>query len=92
MWSPDGRWIAFLRGPVNGAQGVGLIRPDGSDLRILSGAQTSMNTISWSPDGMSIVAYSPDYTQVEVIPIDGSQPLTFPAPGANSAPSWQRLP
>jgi Tol biopolymer transport system component len=92
LWSPDGRWVAFLRGPVNGAQGVGLIRPDGSDLRILAGAQTSMNTISWSPDGTSIAAYSPDHTQVEVIPIDGSLPLTFPAPGANSAPSWQRLP
>lgn len=92
LWSPDGRWIAFLRGPVNGAQGVGLIRPDGSDLRILAGAQTSMNTISWSPDGTSIVAYSPDHAQVEVIPIDGSLPLSFPAPGANSAPSWQRLP
>lgn len=91
-WSPDGRWIAFLRGPVNGAQGVGLVRPDGSGLRILPGAQTSMNTISWSPDGTSIVAFSPDHALVEVIPIDGSLPMAFPAPGANSAPSWQRLP
>jgi Tol biopolymer transport system component len=91
LWSPDGRWIAFLRGPVNGAQWVGLVRPDGSDLRILSGEQTSMNTVSWSPDGTSVVAYSPDFSRVEVIPIDGSLPLTFPAPGANSAPSWQRL-
>lgn len=92
LWSPDGRWIAFVRGPVNGQQEVGLVRPDGSGLHIVAGVLTSDNPLSWSPDGTLIVAYSPDLTQVEVIPVDGSPPLMFPAPGANTAPSWQRLP
>lgn len=92
IWSPDGRWIAFGRGPVNGTNAVGLVRPDGTGLRILAGVQILDSTLSWSPDGTHIVAYSPDLTKVQVIPIDGSTPSTFTAPGANTAPSWQRLP
>lgn len=92
LWSPDGRWIAFSRGPLDAPNSVGLVRPDGSELRILAGVLISENTISWSPDGTHIVAYDPDFTQVEVIPIDSTTPSTFPAPGANTAPSWQRLP
>jgi Tol biopolymer transport system component len=91
-WSPDGRWIEFGRGHAGNPNSVGLVRPDGSDLRILADVLIAENTASWSPDGTRIIGYTPDLSQVVVIPIDGSTPSTFPAPGANTIPSWQRLP
>jgi Tol biopolymer transport system component len=92
VWSPDGRWIAFSREDQTNPNRVALIRPDGSDVRVLTGAITAQSTLSWSPDGTRIVAYNADRTQVLVLPIDGTEPLTIPASGANTTPSWQRLP
>jgi Tol biopolymer transport system component len=91
-WSPDGRWIAFSRGGTGDPNAAGLVRPDGSDLRILSGPPIKENTLSWSPDGTHLVACDADLIQVVVIPTDGSAPSTLPAPAVNSVPSWQRLP
>ena len=91
-WSPDGRWIAFSRGGAGYPNAAGLIRPDGSGLRILSAPPIKENTLSWSPDGTHLVACGADLTQVVVIPTDGSTPSTLPAPAVNSVPSWQRLP
>jgi Tol biopolymer transport system component len=92
-WSPDGRWIAFNRATTSFTtdSNVALIRPDGSGLRTLTDTLVAMDTQTWSPDGTRIVALDPGQTQVVVIPIDGSAPSTFPAPGVKTAPSWQQL-
>src|SRR5260370_40247737 len=58
-WSPDGKSIAFGIGgyferPVVPGQ-IGLIRPDGSGLRMLTEGKASSGFASWSPDGKRLV-------------------------------------
>lgn len=52
-WSPDGQWIAFS---LPKGEGIGLVRPDGSGLRKLSGEAGSGYRFAWSPDS-SRIAY-----------------------------------
>ncbi len=58
-WSPDGQYIAFGVGrffdrPVKPGQ-LAMIRPDGSDLKMLTHGEASSGFPSWSPDGKRIV-------------------------------------
>lgn len=61
QWSPDGAWIAF-RGELFDDQGwryfVGVVRPDGSDLRLLD-RWPLVGSLEWGG-----VVWSPDSTQV----------------------------
>lgn len=52
VWSPDGRWIAFIAGPRDTDDGaIYLIRPDGTDLHAIKAASMAAGGgISWSPD------------------------------------------
>jgi Tol biopolymer transport system component len=45
-WSPDGRWIAYAGG------GVRIVRPDGTQGRLLAGRDTE--SVAWSPDSRSM--------------------------------------
>jgi len=80
IWSPTGDWIGFDAGQYNDAgpvKGVvGLIRPDGSDLRILSTRAGSVYVTDWSPDGKWLsfvtVARSGEPYTTTVIRPDGS--------------------
>lgn len=49
-WSPDGQWIAFTRGSDGR---IGVIRPDGSGVRIPGGY--APGGVSWSPDSRFLV-------------------------------------
>jgi len=54
-WSPDGRWIAFMRALPTGKTAVVLISPIGGPERILTEAYLTQNNIdgpflAWSPD------------------------------------------
>lgn len=52
-WSPDGTWIAFVSG-TGGVRSVDVARPDGSELRTVSGVlggQRASGQLTWSPDG-----------------------------------------
>ncbi|MFD3533246.1 S9 family peptidase [Streptomyces sp. NPDC058664] len=56
-WSPDGRWIAYTVAPGgSGHTRVLCVRPDGSDRRILAGAEpgTSAYLGCWAPDGSAL--------------------------------------
>lgn len=52
-WSPDGSLLAFSSA---GYDGIWVVRPDGSGIRQVTGADGAGFGFSWSPDGSSIVA------------------------------------
>jgi TolB protein len=57
-WSPDGSWIAFGRKPpqVSAGKQIGLMRPDGSDIRFLTDdIDVHHGSPIWSPDGRSLL-------------------------------------
>ncbi|MFN2468016.1 MAG: hypothetical protein ABR521_07825 [Gaiellaceae bacterium] len=68
VWSPDGRWIAFVRGaPPDSSDtrtAVGIVRPDGSGLRILTNLPFVESTPTWSPDSRRL-AFLADYRRTE---------------------------
>jgi dipeptidyl aminopeptidase/acylaminoacyl peptidase len=98
-WSPDGAWIAFLRGnyPDLGPTGAWeyemfLVRPDGTDLEQLGGpnaAKYEPGPPIWSPDATRILDYGiydadPKVAYPNIIiTVDGDAP-TVTVPGPNS--------
>jgi Tol biopolymer transport system component len=52
-WSPDGQWIAFS---LPKGEGIGIVRPDGSEQRKLTVEPGSGYGFAWSPDS-SRIAY-----------------------------------
>ncbi|HET8846807.1 MAG TPA: S9 family peptidase [Ktedonobacteraceae bacterium] len=59
-WSPDGEWLAFALAPGGGMNvQIYLIRPDGTDLRLLtSGGKENNLLIDWTHDGRSLLVGS----------------------------------
>lgn len=55
-WSPDGKWIAYVR-YIDGTANLWIVRPDGSDARALTGFKdgTDMASPAWSPDSKRLV-------------------------------------
>ena len=51
-WSPDGKWIAFSAPKGNG---IGIVRADGSERRVLTAEPGSGYKFAWSPDASHIV-------------------------------------
>ena len=98
-WSPNGRRIVFSKSSVcvHGCfplSGLVSIRPDGSDLRFLTGGGLFVNDYdpAWSPRGDAIVFTSTDYGPGEsaqglylVDPDGGNRRLLVPD---GYAPSW----
>ncbi|GGY46627.1 alpha/beta fold hydrolase [Streptomyces omiyaensis] len=74
-WSPDGRWIAYTVAPGgSGHTRVLCVRPDGSDRRVLAGAEpgTSASLGCWVGDGSALAV-----TVAE--PVDGAGEPVRPA-------------
>lgn len=55
VWSPDGEWLAFESRRQDGAVGISIVRPDGSDMRPLNHALPINRSPRWSPDGKRLV-------------------------------------
>ena len=61
VWSPQGDRIAFSIGAhfgVSGAAHLATIRPDGTDLKIVTSGERNDALPSWSPDGKRLVCRS----------------------------------
>ncbi|MBA2934624.1 Atxe2 family lasso peptide isopeptidase [Sphingomonas sp. CGMCC 1.13654] len=54
IWSPDGRWIAYLRPSNTGAQ-VWIVSPDGIGLRQISNLASSVMSFRWSADSSALL-------------------------------------
>jgi Tol biopolymer transport system component len=56
VWSPNGRWIAFIsRSPTLAQEMVELVRPDGSGLHQLGPVEQFYADLSWAPDSDSLL-------------------------------------
>ncbi len=85
-WSPDGQWIAFVRGiasfgpgglETGRTYGIWVVRPDGSDMHAVTTTKSETvypMTPAWSPDGRSIayVVVDRGRTEVHAIEADGT--------------------
>ena len=74
IWSPDGRWIAFVssRGNVGFAFGVWLVRPDGSELRQLLPRGLG---IAWAPDSRELYYVESAGSAIKKISVNGGEPV-----------------
>src|SRR6185503_10054172 len=67
VWSPDGRWIAFIRGDepkyyAYNLNRLAVVRSDGSEpARVVTGAfDRAVGSLRFSPDGKWVYATTPD--------------------------------
>ncbi|MEU3839396.1 prolyl oligopeptidase family serine peptidase [Streptomyces sp. NPDC028635] len=89
-WSPDGRWIAYTTAPGGGEHSrVLCVRPDGTDRRILAGAEpgTTAYLGCWAHDGSAVAvtvavpAGPPPDAAVQA-------PAAAGGPGSGLPPGW----
>lgn len=75
LWSPDGRWIAFVSSKGNDrfAFGIWLVRPDGSELHQLVARGLGA---AWSPTGDAIYYVESASSVMKKISVQGGQPVT----------------
>jgi Tol biopolymer transport system component len=74
IWSPDGRWIAFVssKGQVNFAFGVWLVRPDGSELHQL--VERGLG-VAWSPDAQDLYFVESAQMPIKKVSVNGGGPV-----------------
>ena len=82
-WSPDGARIAYDRWIAPGENEIVVVRPDGSDQRVIGPGSTP----DWGPDGR--LAFSPNQSGgVAVMNADGSGVRQLVADGTAGSPDW----
>ena len=74
IWSPDGRWIAFVssKGNTGYAFGIWIVRPDGSESRQL--VQRGLGA-AWSPDSTELYYVETSSSPLKKIAIGGGNPV-----------------
>ena len=75
IWSPDGRWIAFVstKGNTRFVFGVWLVRPDGSDLHQL--VPTGLGA-AWSSSGDALYYVESSSNVIKRVPVGGGPSVT----------------
>ena len=99
-WSPDSRWITFLR-TVDGKGQIHAIRPDGGEALVISKQDESVLNHEWTPDGSTIVFAAAEaddaaakarkdykYAQLWTLPVD--EALQAPAKGRQRTRGTER--
>jgi len=84
VWSPDGRWIAYV-GEAPSFE-IYVVASEGGEVRQLTSGPARDETAGWLPDGTGVVfyRYGAGDVQTLVAPLDGSpiHPIV-PPPGGN---------
>lgn len=91
-WSPRGDLIAFTN-IKGGAFHIGIMRPDGSDERLLTRSRLDQSP-SWAPNGRIILFTRQDRSggsRLMTIDVTGYNERTVPTPLDASDPDWSRL-
>lgn len=75
IWSPDGRWIAFVstKGNDRFIFGVWVVRPDGSDQRQLVPRGLG---VAWSPNSDALYYVESASTAMKRVPVTGGESVT----------------
>ena len=75
LWSPDGRWIAFVssKGNAGFAFGIWLVKPDGSELHQL--VQKGLG-VAWSSTGDEIYFVEDAQGVMKKVSVNGGEPVT----------------
>lgn len=98
VWSPRGDLIAFTK-ILNGQFSIGVMRPDGSNERILSSSYSEEGP-TWAPNGRVLMFYRQaptdrrgrgGSTRLYAIDISGGAPRLIKTPGDASDPAWSPL-
>ena len=82
IWSPDGKWIAFVssRGNTGLGFGIWLVSPDGGNLRNLVARGLGF---TWSPDARWV--YYSEANVLHKVPVDGGAAVRVrPGPARNA--------
>jgi TolB protein len=90
VWSPDGKWVAFTK--QEGGFHIGIMRPDGSDERILTGSAFEEGP-TWAPNSRVIMFSRENGAGAHLWMVDISGQIVQPAPyplGATD-PAWSPL-
>ncbi len=72
LWSPDGRWLAFIGGG-DGGEDIYLADADGSQPRNLTQTGLGYRNLSWSPDSRRLVAEGQNPEELFVIQLADGQ-------------------
>jgi Tol biopolymer transport system component len=89
QWSPDGAWILYRVRAENLTSTLYLIRPDGTDQRLIAPPEEYAGDAQWSPDGQWIVFSANRSRMIYRIRPDGTdvQELTLTTDKSRS-PQW----
>lgn len=92
VWSPDGRWIAYVSMPAesSGNFRIRLVSPDGRDARDVLAQTTTISQLSWSPDGKFIAYGSRNGTTGMIGVVDVATGAThwLPFTAGGNTPIW----
>jgi TolB protein len=92
VWSPRGDFIAFTK-QTGGTFHIGVIKPDGSGERLLTGSYMDENP-SWSPNGRVIVFTREarrGKSGLYAVDVTGQNERRIPTPGEASDATWSPL-
>jgi len=94
QWSPDGQWLSFFSSREQGRERLFIVRPDGTDLRAVSGAaQTGDEREAvWSPDGKRLAFVGRPRggkARIWVAQVEGGEPVPLTdGQQVDDQPAW----
>jgi TolB protein len=92
VWSPRGDFIAFTK-QSGGQFHIGIMRPDGSDERILTGSYLDEGP-TWAPNGRVLMFFREAQggsSKLWTVDVTGRIERAAPYPGSGSDPAWSPL-